>query len=114
VERQYHVKIQSTQSTSRPRRDPPLAVVSYCAHPRVTDTPQQQDLSHKHWPGIHVFFAAWTTTLEDTEKLNRFCHFINTSATDPNIVTVEERGQKRPAYSTEREALIPVDFIPVR
>lgn len=62
---------------------------------------------------VGTYQCEWKTTLADDEKLKRFRHFINTDATDPNIVMVEERGQKRPAYPTEREALIPSGFVPV-
>jgi nitrite reductase (NADH) large subunit len=63
---------------------------------------------------VGTYQCEWTATLENTEKLKRFRHFINTPVADPNIVTVEERGQKRPASIGEREPLIPVDFISVR
>lgn len=62
---------------------------------------------------VGTYQCEWRTTLQDEEKLKRFRHFINSDVIDPNIVTIEERGQKRPAYTTEREALIPAGFIPV-
>jgi nitrite reductase (NADH) large subunit len=63
---------------------------------------------------VGTYQCEWSTTLLDEEKLKRFRHFINTDEPDPNIIKVSERGQKRPAYESERELLIPVDFIPVR
>jgi len=62
---------------------------------------------------VGTYQCEWRTTLADEEKLKRFRHFINTDDIDPNIVTVEERGQKRPAYPAEREVLIPIGLIPV-
>jgi nitrite reductase (NADH) large subunit len=63
---------------------------------------------------VGTYQCEWRATLEDESKLQRFRHFINSDQADPNIVTVEERGQKRPAYAGEREALIPVDLVGVR
>jgi nitrite reductase (NADH) large subunit len=60
---------------------------------------------------VGSYQCEWKTTINDDEKLKRFRHFINTDQPDPNIVTVEERGQKRPALASERELLIPADFI---
>jgi nitrite reductase (NADH) large subunit len=63
---------------------------------------------------VSTYQCEWQTTIQNEEKLKRFRHFINTDQPDPNIVMVEERGQKRPAYASEREPLIPVDLISVR
>lgn len=63
---------------------------------------------------VGTYQCEWATTIMDEEKLKRFRHFINTDMPDPNIIKVSERGQMRPAYESERELLIPVDFIPVR
>jgi nitrite reductase (NADH) large subunit len=60
---------------------------------------------------VGSYQCEWKTTINDDEKLKRFRHFINSDQPDPNIVTVEQRGQKRPAYASEREPLIPTDFI---
>jgi nitrite reductase (NADH) large subunit len=60
---------------------------------------------------VGSYQCEWKTTIHDEEKLKRFRHFINTDRPDPNIVTVKERGQKRPALASERELLIPADFI---
>ena len=63
---------------------------------------------------VGTYQCEWRATLEDESKLQRFRHFINSDQADPNIVTIEERGQKRPAYAGEREALIPVELVGVR
>ena len=60
---------------------------------------------------VGAYQCEWKTTINDEEKLKRFRHFVNTDQSDPNIVKVEERGQKRPAYENERELLIPTDFV---
>jgi nitrite reductase (NADH) large subunit len=57
---------------------------------------------------IHTYACEWKATLDDEEKLSRFRHFINTDQTDPNLVYVYERGQKRPARPEERANLIPI------
>lgn len=63
---------------------------------------------------VGTYQCEWRATLEDESKLQRFRHFINSDQADPNIVTVEERGQKRPAYDNERKVLIPVELVGVR
>lgn len=63
---------------------------------------------------VGSYQCEWSTTIQNEEKLKRFRHFINTDEPDPNIIKVNERGQRRPAFESERELLIPVDFIPVR
>jgi nitrite reductase (NADH) large subunit len=60
---------------------------------------------------VGTYQCEWKTTIQDDEKLKRFRHFVNTDQTDPNIVMVAERGQRRPAYDHERERLIPLDFV---
>jgi len=52
---------------------------------------------------VETYQDEWRTTLEDPAKLARFRHFVNSEATDENIVTVEQRGQFRPAYDLERQ-----------
>lgn len=47
----------------------------------------------------------WAATLSDPEKLARFRSFVNeTDLPDPDIVFVEQRGQRRPATEDERAA----------
>jgi nitrite reductase (NADH) large subunit len=57
---------------------------------------------------IGSYQCEWNATLHDPEKLERFRHFVNSDQTDPNLVYVEERGQKRPARPDERANLIPI------
>lgn len=52
---------------------------------------------------IDTYQCEWKTTIEDKSKLKRFHHFINSDATDDNVVFVEERGQIRPARDDERK-----------
>ncbi|MSP28059.1 MAG: nitrite reductase large subunit [Methylococcales bacterium] len=52
---------------------------------------------------IDTYHCEWKTTIEDASKLKRFHHFINSDATDDNVVFVEERGQIRPARDDERK-----------
>ncbi|MCX7066572.1 MAG: nitrite reductase large subunit NirB [Methylococcales bacterium] len=52
---------------------------------------------------IDTYQCEWKTTIEDESKLKRFHHFINSDATDDNVVFVEERGQIRPARDDERK-----------
>jgi nitrite reductase (NADH) large subunit len=44
----------------------------------------------------------WRKAIEDPSTLSRFRHFINSDATDPNVIFVQERGQIRPATHAER------------
>jgi nitrite reductase (NADH) large subunit len=62
---------------------------------------------------VGTYQCEWSTTLLNEEKLKRFRHFINSDQTDPNIIKISERGQMRPAFQSERERLIPVDFTSV-
>ena len=55
---------------------------------------------------IGNYQCEWATTLQDPDKLKRFSHFINSDATDSNVVFVEERGQIRPADEAEKPELI--------
>ncbi len=55
---------------------------------------------------IGNYQCEWATTLNDPEKLKRFSHFINSDATDNNVVFTEEREQIRPAFDTEKKNLI--------
>jgi len=54
---------------------------------------------------VSTYGCEWKATIEDPEKLQRFRHFINSSQPDPNLMHVEERGQKRPAYEHEKSVL---------
>jgi nitrite reductase (NADH) large subunit len=54
---------------------------------------------------VATYACEWDVTLKDPVKLQRFQHFVNSDAPDPNIVQVEERGQNRPAYEHERQLM---------
>jgi nitrite reductase (NADH) large subunit len=54
---------------------------------------------------VATYACEWDVTLKDPQKLQRFQHFINSDAPDPNIIQVEERGQNRPAYEHERQLM---------
>lgn len=51
---------------------------------------------------INTYECEWKATIEDPEKLKRFRHFVNSDQSDPSIINVQERGQKRPAYEHEK------------
>lgn len=59
----------------------------------------EQQMTHV----VDTYQCEWKTTIEDEEKLKRFRHFVNSEATDDNVVFVEERGQIRPADDDERK-----------
>jgi nitrite reductase (NADH) large subunit len=44
----------------------------------------------------------WRKAIEDPATLARFRHFVNSDATDSNVIFVQERGQIRPATRAER------------
>jgi nitrite reductase (NADH) large subunit len=57
----------------------------------------------------------WTATLKDPQKLAKFAAFVNAPDTaDPDLLYVEERGQRRPARPEERAVLISGDTLDVR
>ena len=57
----------------------------------------------------------WAATLADEEKLRKFASFVNAPETaDPDLVYVEERGQRRPANGEEGAVLIAGSTLPVR
>ncbi len=51
---------------------------------------------------VSTYQCEWKATIEDPEKVQRFRHFVNSDESDPSLVHVEERGQKRPAYEHEK------------
>ncbi len=61
----------------------------------------EQEMAHL----INTYQCEWKTTMENPEKLQRFRHFVNSDQPDPNLVHVEERGQKRPAYEHEKSLI---------
>ena len=50
---------------------------------------------------VGTYQCEWKTTLQDPERLKLFKPFVNSEATDENVVFVEERGQLRPASEEE-------------
>jgi nitrite reductase (NADH) large subunit len=54
---------------------------------------------------VATYQDEWATALQDPVKLRQFRAFVNTDASDPSIVRVAERGQERPAYEHELEAV---------
>jgi len=57
----------------------------------------------------------WAATLKDPEKLAKFAAFVNAPDTsDPDLLYVEERGQRRPATADERTVLIASDSLAIR
>ncbi|MDO5769715.1 MAG: nitrite reductase large subunit NirB, partial [Psychrobacter sp.] len=51
---------------------------------------------------IDNYVCEWKETINDTEKLKRFRHFVNSEKGDDNVVFVEEREQIRPAKPEEK------------
>jgi len=52
---------------------------------------------------IENYQCEWKTTIEDSEKLKRFSHFVNSDSSDDNVVFVREREQIRPATAEEKK-----------
>ena len=46
---------------------------------------------------VQTYACEWKATLEDPAKLKRFRQFVNSDASDSNVVFVHEREQIRPA-----------------
>lgn len=59
---------------------------------------------------IATYACEWKEAVEQPETRRRFRSFVNAEGGDEHIVTVEERGQRRPATEAERQQLrgIPV------
>jgi nitrite reductase (NADH) large subunit len=51
---------------------------------------------------ITNYECEWKATLRDPERMARFVTFVNSPEPDPNLVFVEERGQRRPARPDEK------------
>jgi nitrite reductase (NADH) large subunit len=62
-----------------------------------------EELEQQMQTVIDTYQCEWKTTLEDEDKLKYFRHFVNSDASDDNVVFVEERGQIRPARDEERK-----------
>ncbi len=46
---------------------------------------------------VDTYQCEWKATINDTEKVRRFQHFVNTKAADPNVIFTTQRGQISPA-----------------
>ena len=56
---------------------------------------------------VESYEDEWAATLDDPEKLAQFVSFVNEpDAADPSLAYVTERGQRRPATTAEREAVL--------
>jgi nitrite reductase (NADH) large subunit len=54
---------------------------------------------------IGTYQCEWRKAVEDPAVRRRFRHFVNSERLDPDVVMVEERGQRRPATHEERVRL---------
>jgi nitrite reductase (NADH) large subunit len=64
---------------------------------------------------VGAYEDEWAATLADERKLRRFESFVNAPETpDPDLVYIEERGQRRPADDEERAVLIAGSSLPIR
>ncbi|MTV26338.1 nitrite reductase large subunit [Nitriliruptoraceae bacterium ZYF776] len=54
---------------------------------------------------VDTYVDEWAATLADPAKVARFQHFVNDVRPDPDLVYVDERGQRRPALAGERPRL---------
>ena len=52
---------------------------------------------------VETFECEWKKAINDEQTLKRFRHFVNSDASDDNVVMVQERGQIRPASDAERQ-----------
>jgi nitrite reductase (NADH) large subunit len=48
---------------------------------------------------VETYECEWAATLADPERLSRFVTFVNTPESDPQLVYIRERGQRRPALA---------------
>lgn len=60
---------------------------------------------------VATYQCEWKTTIQNEDSLKRFRSFVNSPQVDPNIVFVEERGQKRPAHTDEKPKRIPAELV---
>jgi nitrite reductase (NADH) large subunit len=57
---------------------------------------------------VETYRCEWKATIEDPVRRARFTSFVNADGvSDPNLLYVEERGQKRPARPEERHFATP-------
>ncbi|MBK4738579.1 nitrite reductase large subunit NirB [Noviherbaspirillum pedocola] len=57
---------------------------------------------------VDTYECEWKNAVTDPATRKRFRQFVNSDATDPNVVFVEERGQIRPASVEEKKSVIPI------
>ena len=55
---------------------------------------------------VDNYVCEWAATINDTEKLKRFRHFVNSEQGDDNVVFVTEREQIRPATDSEKAKIL--------
>jgi nitrite reductase (NADH) large subunit len=55
---------------------------------------------------VASYECEWRRAVHDPQTALRFRHFVNSSATDENVVFIRERGQIRPADDAERRAAL--------
>lgn len=55
---------------------------------------------------VETYHCEWKATVEDSNKVQRFRHFINSDLHDPHLQYVPERGQRRPVYDHERQSTL--------
>jgi nitrite reductase (NADH) large subunit len=65
-----------------------------------------EDLESQMQHLVDTYECEWKNALNDTEKLKRFKHFVNTDDEDETVVFVRDRGQKRPATDAEKSPSI--------
>ncbi|MGY8856713.1 MAG: nitrite reductase large subunit NirB [Pseudomonadales bacterium] len=54
---------------------------------------------------VDNYVCEWAATINDTEKLKRFRHFVNSEKGDDNVVFVTDREQIRPATDAEKATI---------
>lgn len=67
-----------------------------------------EELENEMARNIQNYQCEWKTTIESSEKLKRFQHFINSSDPDNKLSYVTEREQRRPATKSERIDIVEV------
>ncbi|MEH6530801.1 MAG: nitrite reductase large subunit NirB [Photobacterium frigidiphilum] len=67
-----------------------------------------EELENEMARNIQNYQCEWKTTIESSEKLKRFQHFINSSDPDNKLSYITEREQRRPATKSERIDIVEV------
>jgi nitrite reductase (NADH) large subunit len=67
-----------------------------------------EELENEMARNIQNYQCEWKTTIESSEKLKRFQHFINSSDPDNKLSYITEREQRRPATKFERIDIVEV------